>query len=58
MDLDFWGKTDELPAPSDPMAVARVLLDDYRHNDAGTLLQWRGGWMRWEQSHWAEIEGS
>ncbi len=56
MDLDFWGKTDELPPPSDPMAVARVLLEDYTHDEAGTLLHWRGGWLRWDFSCWVEIE--
>jgi len=55
--FDPWSKEgEELPAPSDPMAVARVLLDDYQHDNAGTLLHWRGGWMRWESSHWVEIE--
>lgn len=48
--------SEELPSPSDPMAVARVLLKEYLYDATGTLRHWRGGWMRWESSHWAEIE--
>jgi putative DNA primase/helicase len=44
------------PAPSDPMAVARRLLADHRHTGLTTLRHWRGGWMRWESTHWIEIE--
>jgi putative DNA primase/helicase len=45
------------PSPSNPMAVARKLLEDYQHETgAAELLSWRGGWMEWCHSHWAEIE--
>ncbi|MDQ3476617.1 MAG: phage/plasmid primase, P4 family [Actinomycetota bacterium] len=45
-----------LPSPSDPMRVARKLLHDHETDRCLTLRSWRGGWMRWERSHWAEIE--
>jgi len=45
-----------LPAPSAPMAVARVLMCDFTIDDCQTLRSWRGGWMRWQQSHWADVE--
>jgi putative DNA primase/helicase len=44
------------PAPSDPMAVARRLLTDHQHAGLTTLRHWRAGWMRWESTHWIEIE--
>jgi len=48
--------TRTIPGPSDPMAVARVLLHQFTVDDCLTLRSWRGGWMRWESSHWTEIE--
>ena len=53
---DDWAGVEMLPAPSDPMAVARVLMHDFAIDDCQTLRSWRGGWMRWEQSHWTEVE--
>jgi putative DNA primase/helicase len=49
----------ELPPPSEPMAVARRLVAD-RFLDDGwlTLRRWRGGWWRWESSHWVELDDS
>jgi putative DNA primase/helicase len=46
-----------LPAPGDPMGVARILIQDH-HDDDGelTLRHWRGGWMQWQGTHWAEAE--
>jgi putative DNA primase/helicase len=46
-----------LPSPSDPMGVARDLIEE-RQNDDGelTLRHWRGGWMEWRGIHWAEAE--
>jgi putative DNA primase/helicase len=38
------------------MAVARVLLRDLEVDGYLTLRSWRGGWMRWESSHWGDIE--
>jgi|SRR5271166_732790 len=48
---------DELPAPSDPMAVARQLITDYTDGEGRLRLRrWRGGWMTWLGSRWAEAE--
>lgn len=75
----------ELPAPSDPLAVARQIVRGYcdvdrsadEDNPGGPLMldyqipdahliehdpgpqvlrRWRGSWMRWRESHWAEVE--
>lgn len=45
-----------LPNPGDPYEVAAAILDDYRHNGCHTLQYWRGTWMRWEDTCWAEVE--
>jgi hypothetical protein len=48
---------DALPAPSDPMGVARVLIQDHQTPDGElTLRHWRGGWMQWQGTHWVEAE--
>src|SRR5262245_34219004 len=48
-----------LPAPTDPMAVARLLARQ-RYTDATTgelaLHHWRGTWWEWQGSHWVERE--
>jgi putative DNA primase/helicase len=46
----------ELPAPSDPMGVARVLIQDHQTDNELTLRHWRGGWMGWRKTHWKEAE--
>lgn len=48
---------DALPAPGDPMGVARVLIRD-QQTDAGdlTLRHWRNNWMEWQETHWTEAE--
>ncbi|MDT0422184.1 DNA primase family protein [Streptomyces evansiae] len=48
------GEQDELPAPSNPLAVARRLLPDW--DRAGRLIRrrWRGSWMKWTGTRWAE----
>jgi putative DNA primase/helicase len=46
-----------LPPPSDPMAVARELLDEWTTDDGVlTLRHWRGGWIRWQRTHWVEVD--
>ncbi|MDT0309271.1 phage/plasmid primase, P4 family [Streptomyces sp. DSM 44917] len=45
-----------LPPPSNPMAVARALLAVWTRNGRLTLRYWRGGWMRWEATHWREVD--
>jgi putative DNA primase/helicase len=44
-----------VPGPDDPMGVARILADEHRHGDKRTLRYWRGGWMTWRRSRWAEL---
>jgi putative DNA primase/helicase len=45
-----------LPAPGDPMAVARELVTAEHEHESGALLlrRWRGGWWQWETTHWVE----
>jgi len=40
------------------MKVARVLAREHYELGDGTptLRHWRGGWWRWQQSHWEEVE--
>lgn len=45
-----------LPSPKAPMAVARALAAEFVHDDQFTLRRWRGGWMQWRTTHWAEVE--
>ncbi|WP_109507219.1 phage/plasmid primase, P4 family [Nocardioides speluncae] len=45
-----------LPPPTAPLAVARVVAEDYRHGDRLMLLRWRDSWMLWRTAHWAELE--
>jgi putative DNA primase/helicase len=47
-----------LPPPSDPMAVARVFVQQHCQHDGGplTLYFWRGGWWEWRTTHWVEVE--
>ncbi|HYL40179.1 MAG TPA: phage/plasmid primase, P4 family, partial [Candidatus Binatus sp.] len=46
-----------LPAPSDPIAVARTLVAAlFTFGGLLSLRHWRGGWWLWLGSHWAEVE--
>jgi putative DNA primase/helicase len=60
IDDDFTGSSsdepDPLPAPSDPMGVARVLIEDHNYDGELTLRHWRNGWMQWRGTHWVEAE--
>lgn len=51
-------KVHVLPAPSNPMAVARELLKDRYHKETKALMlrHWRAGWMRWDGPAWVEVE--
>jgi putative DNA primase/helicase len=44
------------PPPSQPMAVARKLMEGRNFRGLPTLKHWRSSWMRWEKTHWTEIE--
>jgi putative DNA primase/helicase len=50
------GGAELLPAPTDPMAVARVIEPELKSGDVHTVRNWRGGWWSWQTSHWAETE--
>lgn len=45
-----------LPAPSNPMGVARELVADYQYDGFLTLRHWRGTWMLWDRTCWNEFE--
>lgn len=48
---------EELPAPSNPLAVARRLLPDWQTPDGRlTIRRWRGSWMRWTGTCWRELD--
>ena len=48
---------EELPAPSNPMAVARRLIPDWQNTDGDLICRrWRGSWMRWNGSCWREYD--
>ncbi|HEY9468567.1 MAG TPA: phage/plasmid primase, P4 family [Propionibacteriaceae bacterium] len=46
----------ELPTPTNPMGVARVLIQDHQTDGELTLRHWRGAWMQWLATHWNEAE--
>jgi putative DNA primase/helicase len=57
-DGDGWASENPVfPAPSAPLEVARLLFAA-RYKAAGmrALLAWRGGFMRWETTHWRELD--
>lgn len=46
---------EELPAPSNPMAVARRVIPDWQSPNGRLLCRrWRGSWMRWTGTCWRE----
>ncbi|MFJ2566717.1 NTP-binding protein, partial [Streptomyces sp. NPDC087568] len=48
---------EELPAPSNPLAVARRLLPDWQTEDGHLVCRrWRGSWMRWTGTCWKELD--
>lgn len=68
--LRFWQKKESVdennpgstpavrPAPSNPMGVARELILEHTEDGCRTLRRWRGGWMRYQGTHWAEVEST
>jgi putative DNA primase/helicase len=44
------------PPPQDPMAVARHYMRRHTLDGIPLLRHWRGAWMRWRTTHWAEVE--
>ncbi|MFF1472530.1 DNA primase family protein [Streptomyces mirabilis] len=50
-------ETEELPPPTNPLAVARRLLPDWQTEDGRLVCRrWRASWMRWNGSCWREAE--
>lgn len=48
---------EELPAPSNPMAVARRILPDWQNQDGQMVCRrWRASWMQWSRTHWREVD--
>jgi putative DNA primase/helicase len=48
---------EELPSPSNPLAVARRLLPDWQNEDGHLICRrWRGSWMRWSGTRWRELD--
>ncbi|NUK18458.1 DNA primase family protein [Streptomyces lunaelactis] len=54
---DRSAESEELPAPSNPLAVARRLLPDWQSEDGRLVCRrWRGSWMRWTGTSWRELD--
>ncbi|MHB9860319.1 DNA primase family protein [Streptomyces sp. YIM S03343] len=50
-------RTEELPPPSNPLAVARRLLPDWQNEDGQLMYRrWRASWMRWNGTCWRETD--
>jgi putative DNA primase/helicase len=56
------GGTDRplFPAPTAPLEVARKVYAGHRLGGNGirTLVAWRGGWMSWRITDWAELDAA
>jgi putative DNA primase/helicase len=48
--------TEELPPPSNPLAVARRLLPGWQKDGCLIVRRWRGSWMRWNGTCWREMD--
>ncbi|GAA3912800.1 phage/plasmid primase, P4 family [Streptomyces gulbargensis] len=49
--------TEELPSPSNPLAVARRIVPAWHTEDGHLRLRrWRGSWMRWTGTCWREYD--
>lgn len=49
--------TEVIPGPSDPLAVARVLLDELTDDEGHVLLRrWRGEWWKYQGPHYVKAE--
>lgn len=48
---------EEMPSPSNPMAVARRIVPDWHTEDGRLRLRrWRGSWMWWTGTCWRELD--
>jgi putative DNA primase/helicase len=49
----------ELAGPGAPYEVAKQLYNNHLLGERlAHLLAWRGGWMTWHRTHWAEIDAA
>jgi putative DNA primase/helicase len=48
--------TELFPSPDEPLKVARQLEPEWMSGGAHSFRRWRGGWMRWHNSHWSETD--
>ncbi|MEU0340811.1 phage/plasmid primase, P4 family [Streptomyces bobili] len=49
--------SEELPPPSNPLAVARRLLPDWQSEDGKLVCRrWRASWMHWTGTCWREMD--
>jgi putative DNA primase/helicase len=46
------------PPPSAPLDVANKLYAEHRKNRTRTLISWRAGWMKWNGTHWSEMDSA
>jgi putative DNA primase/helicase len=51
-----YGREFDAPPPSAPLAVAGRIDRLFRADGPRTLLAWRGGFMRWDKTHWSELD--
>ncbi|MGV9624842.1 DNA primase family protein [Streptomyces tendae] len=57
MDTRTTEQGEELPPPSNPLAVARRLLPDWQTEDGQLVCRrWRASWMRWTGTCWREMD--
>ncbi|MFD6913788.1 phage/plasmid primase, P4 family [Streptomyces virginiae] len=50
-------EAEELPPPTNPLAVARRLEPDWQTEDGKLVCRrWRGSWMRWTGTCWRELD--
>ncbi|MEW2614260.1 phage/plasmid primase, P4 family [Streptomyces sp. NPDC047880] len=56
MTTPITAQTEELPPPSNPLAVARRLLPDWQRDGRLIVRRWRGSWMRWNGTCWRELD--
>ena len=52
------GERPLFPPPSAPLDVARRLYSGHRASGLRTMLAWRRSWMRWDRTHWAEMDAA
>lgn len=53
---DDYGRRFDAPPPWAPMEVAQQVCRLFRTDGVPTLVSWRGGFMRWDTTHWVEVE--